>query len=133
MNYIKNFFITTFVLLKIIMINTTYTFYHLYMRKKIEFESRMLNILYAHIAVLLQLGSLINLLLILHELHVWEMGKWIYLFIYLFLSVSHQAGSSSLIIWIWPKTDFSSKCATETFEGNRYVDFSVILHPRYFD
>ena len=75
MNDMETFFILIFVLFKIIMINITYTFYHLYMRKKIEFESRMLNILYSHIAFIMQLGSIINLIIILQTLQIWDLSE----------------------------------------------------------
>ena len=75
LNTMETFFVIIFVLFKIIMINITYTFYHLYMRKKIEFESRMLNILYSHIAFILQLGSIINLILILHILQFLDLSE----------------------------------------------------------
>ena len=71
----ETFFILIFVLFKIIMINITYTFYHFYMRKKIEFESRMLNILYSHIAFIMQLGSIFNLILMLHFLQIWDLSE----------------------------------------------------------
>ena len=75
LNTMENFFVIIFVLFKIIMINITYTFYHLYMRKKIEFESRMLNILYSHIAFIMQLGSIINLILMFHFLQIWDLSE----------------------------------------------------------
>ena len=101
LNTMETFFVTIFVLFKIIMINITYTFYHLYMRKKIEFESRLLNILYSHIAFIMQLGSITNLILILHILQ--------------FLDLSEQIISSSIICLFLQifqaKESFTLKCS----------------------
>ena len=63
------------VILMIIFINIIYLLFHLYMRKKNEFETRLLNILYSHLAVWYQVGSLVNFFLILRGLHLIHFGK----------------------------------------------------------
>ena len=45
------------------------------LRKEIEFESRLLNILYSHIAFIMQLGSITNLILILHILQFLDLSE----------------------------------------------------------
>ena len=47
-----------------LVINFLFTMYHLYMRKKSEYQYRLLNLLYGQLAVILQLGSLLNIVII---------------------------------------------------------------------
>ena len=51
-----------------IITNLMFTMYHLYMRRKSEYQTRLLNILFCHLAVTLQCCSLINVLTILSQL-----------------------------------------------------------------
>ena len=47
-----------------ILINFLFTMYHLYMRKKSEYQYRLLNLLYGQLALILQFGSLLNIVII---------------------------------------------------------------------
>ena len=71
-NYSKNVIVLSIVIVLIILINLTYTLYHLYMKKKAEFSNRLLNVLYSHVAIYIQIGSLINFFLILYSLGLLE-------------------------------------------------------------
>ena len=51
-----------------IMTNLMFTMYHLYMRRKSEYQTRLLNILFCHLAVTLQACSLLNLATVLSQL-----------------------------------------------------------------
>ena len=68
----KNVIVLSIVIVLIILINLTYTLYHLYMKKKAEFSNRLLNVLYSHVAIYIQIGSLINFFLILNSLGLLE-------------------------------------------------------------
>ena len=54
--------VTTFLLS--LLINVLFTMYHLYMRKKSEYQYRLLNLLYGQLALILQFGSLLNIVII---------------------------------------------------------------------
>ena len=71
-NNSKNVIVLSIVIVLIILINLTYTLYHLYMKKKAEFSNRLLNVLYSHVAIYIQIGSLINFFLILYSLGLLE-------------------------------------------------------------
>ena len=62
--------LVTVVIIIIILIQLIYTMYHLYMNKKIEYKSRLLNILYSHLAMILQASSITELFLILDDLKI---------------------------------------------------------------
>ena len=51
-----------------IITNLMFTMYHLYMRRKSEYQTRLLNILFCHLALTLQTCSLINLTTVLSHL-----------------------------------------------------------------
>ena len=51
-----------------VMINFLFTMYHLYMRSKSEHQYRLLNVLYCHLALILQFGSVLNIINILRSL-----------------------------------------------------------------
>ena len=53
-----------------VMINFLFTMYHLYMRKKSEYQYRLLNLLYGQLALILQFGSLLNIIIIV---------RWVFL------------------------------------------------------
>ena len=57
----------------LVSINTNYTVYHVYMSKKKEHNTRLLNKLYSQMAIWAQLGSVVNLLLVLQNLDIWHM------------------------------------------------------------
>ena len=67
-NTTKTVIVLSVVIVLIILINITYILYHLYMKKKAEFSNRLLNVLYSHVAIYIQIGSCVNFLLILHSL-----------------------------------------------------------------
>ena len=71
-DYSKNVIVLSIVIVLIILINITYILYHLYMKKKAEFSNRLLNVLYSHVAIYIQIGSLINFFLILNSLGLLE-------------------------------------------------------------
>ena len=48
--------------------------YHLYMRKLPDSQSRLLNVFYSHVAILLQIGSLFSVLLLLQSLSLLELN-----------------------------------------------------------
>ena len=48
--------------------NLMFSMYHLYMRRKSEYQTRLLNILFCHLAVTLQGSSLLNVATVLSEL-----------------------------------------------------------------
>ena len=54
-------------------INANYAVYHVFMSKKKEFNTRLLNKLYSQMAVWAQVGSVVNLLLVLKSLDFWTM------------------------------------------------------------
>ena len=51
-----------------VIINLMFTMYHLYLRSNPNYQHRLLNILFSHLAASLQLGSLINILNITRSL-----------------------------------------------------------------
>ena len=51
-----------------IITNLMFTMYHLYMRRKSEYQQRLLNVLFSHLAVTLQIASFLNILNILTSL-----------------------------------------------------------------
>ena len=69
----KNVLVLSTVIVIIILINIIYILYHLYMKKKMEFSNRLLNVLYAHVAIYYQIGSFVNFLLILNSLELLEL------------------------------------------------------------
>ena len=69
-NTTKTVIVLSIVIVLIILINISYILYHLYMKKKTEFSNRLLNVLYSHVAIYIQIGSFINFLLILHSLRL---------------------------------------------------------------
>ena len=44
-----------------VVINFLFTMFHLYMRSKSEYHLRLLNVLYSHLALILQFGTLVNM------------------------------------------------------------------------
>ena len=54
-------------LLLSLLINVLFTMYHLYMRKKSEYQYRLLNLLYGQLALILQLGSFLNIVIIVRS------------------------------------------------------------------
>lgn len=69
-NTTKTVIVLSVVIVLIILINISYILYHLYMKKKTEFSNRLLNVLYSHVAIYIQIGSFVNFLLILHSLRL---------------------------------------------------------------
>ena len=65
--------LTTAVILWIIT-NLMFSLYHLYMKRKIEYQTRLLNILFSHLAIISQTGSLVSILFIFTSL-----GEQIYI------------------------------------------------------
>ena len=51
-----------------VIINLMFTLYHLYLRSNYNYQHRLLNILFCHLAITLQFGSLINILNIVRSL-----------------------------------------------------------------
>ena len=51
-----------------LVINLMFTMYHLYLRSNSNYQHRLLNILFSHLAATLQFGSLINILNIVRSL-----------------------------------------------------------------
>ena len=51
-----------------VIINLMFTLYHLYLRSNCDYQHRLLNILFCHLAITLQFGSLINILNIVRSL-----------------------------------------------------------------
>ena len=51
-----------------LVINLMFTMYHLYLRSNSNYQHRLLNILFCHLAATLQFGSLINILNIVRSL-----------------------------------------------------------------
>ena len=51
-----------------VIINLMFTMYHLYLRSNYNYQHRLLNILFSHLAASLQLGSIINVLNIVRSL-----------------------------------------------------------------
>ena len=51
-----------------ITINLMFSMYHLYLRSNLDYQHRLLNILFCHLAITLQSGSLINILNIVRSL-----------------------------------------------------------------
>ena len=51
-----------------LLINFLFTMYHLYMRKKSDYQYRLLNLLYGQLALILQFGSLLNIVIIVRSL-----------------------------------------------------------------
>ena len=49
-------------------INLMFSMYHLYLRSNLDYQHRLLNILFCHLAITLQSGSLINILNIIRSL-----------------------------------------------------------------
>ena len=45
-----------------LIINLMFTLYHLYLRTNYNYQHRLLNILFCHLAATLQFGSLLNIL-----------------------------------------------------------------------
>ena len=56
------FFLTVVLCL---VINLLFSMYHLYKRRKSEYQHRLLNVLYGHLAMTLQLGTFLNMVIIL--------------------------------------------------------------------
>ena len=56
------FFLTVLLCL---VINLLFSMYHLYKRRKSEYQHRLLNVLYGHLAMTLQLGTFLNMVIIL--------------------------------------------------------------------
>ena len=48
--------------------NLMFTMYHLYIRRKSEYQQRLLNVLFSHLAITLQIASFLNILNILTSL-----------------------------------------------------------------
>ena len=57
-----------------IITNLMFSLYHLYMKRKIEYQTRLLNILFSHLAIISQTGSLVSILFIFTSL-----GEQIYI------------------------------------------------------
>ena len=55
-----------------VVINFLFTMFHLYMRSKSEYQLRLLNVLYSHLALILQFGTLVNMINILRCLLVFD-------------------------------------------------------------
>ena len=51
-----------------IITNLMFTMYHLYMRRKSEYQTRLLNILFCHLALTLQSASIINVLTVVSQI-----------------------------------------------------------------
>ena len=51
-----------------IITNLMFSLYHLYMKRKSEYQTRLLNILFSHLAIISQTGSLVNILFIFKSL-----------------------------------------------------------------
>ena len=51
-----------------ILTNLMFSMYHLYMKRNSEYQTRLLNILFSHLALILQTGSLVNVLAIFSQL-----------------------------------------------------------------
>ena len=75
---VTNVILLCLVILMILMINWMYSVYHIFMRKKVEFASRLLNVLYSHLAIWLQIGSFINLFIVIQDFEFFNFGKFIF-------------------------------------------------------
>ena len=51
-----------------VIINLMFTMYHLYLRSNYNYQHRLLNILFSHLAASLQLGTIINIINIARSL-----------------------------------------------------------------
>ena len=51
-----------------VILNLMFTMYHLYLRSNPNYQHRLLNILFSHLALTLQAGSLVNVLTIFSQL-----------------------------------------------------------------
>ena len=82
------------------LINFLFTMYHLYMRKKSEYQYRLLNLLYGQLALILQCGSLLNIVIIVRSVFLLE-NDISTLAIHLIRSVQVLAGflQSTLLGW----------------------------------
>ena len=61
-------FVLVLAIVLAVIINLMFTLYHLYLRSNSEYQHRLLNILFCHLAITLQFGSLINILNIVRSL-----------------------------------------------------------------
>ena len=61
-------FVLVLAIVLAVIINLMFTLYHLYLRSNSDYQHRLLNILFCHLAITLQSGSLINILNIIRSL-----------------------------------------------------------------
>ena len=74
LQHLRDVLIIFTVIAQILVTNVVYTMYHLYMRKLPDSQSRLLNVFYSHVAILLQIGSFFSVLLLLQSLNLLELN-----------------------------------------------------------
>ena len=67
------------VIIMVCMINFMYAMFHCYMRKNVEHSYRLLNVLYSHLAIWLQIGSFINVFILLQDFNFVDFKYWMLL------------------------------------------------------
>ena len=73
-----------------IITNLMFTMYHLYMRRNSEYQTRLLNILFCHLALTLQSASIINVLTVFSQIGKYFQFKFFYLFLIIIIYVYLQ-------------------------------------------
>ena len=74
MEWLSLFGIILLTLTLSVVINFLFTMFHIYMRRKSEYQFRLLNVLYSHLALILQFGTLLNMINILRCLLQFDDG-----------------------------------------------------------
>ena len=74
LQHLRDVLIISTVIAQILVTNLVYTMYHLYMRRLPDSQSRLLNVFYSHVAILLQIGSFFSVLLLLQSLDLLQLN-----------------------------------------------------------
>ena len=117
---VTNIILLLLVIVMILMINWMYSVYHIFMGKKVEFASRLLNVLYAHLAIWLQVGSFINLFIIIQDFEFFNFGK--------FMLVIYAIRYLQLMMIFIYFFIISITTNIHNFKSSLYLDLSNILN-----